>query len=242
MKSKTLAATHVAKLGILLCGSLLTSAEAWAITYNLSADWSTSSNPNGAWSYRQGGTPLPFFQSNWAGTGQDGWTTTPTGISPPAWLKTSSPFGNAQPGDVFVHSSNFNDPLANVTWTSPQSGVISIAGQAWDVQHNLGRDDEWSLALNAGEIAHRVSVVGVAKNSAAADFGNNLNLGQSLSGLAVNAGDIVTYSVHQTQNNFGHFSGVELTIELIPIPEPAALSLLLAAGLILSGTARRRRT
>src|SRR5580704_12506912 len=39
-----------------------------AATYNVTADWSNSANPNGPWSYNQGSTPLPFQSNLGAGT------------------------------------------------------------------------------------------------------------------------------------------------------------------------------
>ncbi len=60
---------------------------AQATTYDLSADWSTSSNPNGDWSYKQGATPLPLFQNNWLATGLNAWTT--AAGQPPTWSRST---------------------------------------------------------------------------------------------------------------------------------------------------------
>jgi hypothetical protein len=212
---------------------------AQATTYDLSADWSTSSNPNGVWSYNQGAAPLPLFQNNWLATGLNAWTAN-AGL-PPSWSRSTIAYGTAVAGDVIVHASNGTDALANVTWISPSSGTIDISGQAWDVEHATGRDDDWSIFLNATTLASRASIFGVVKNSSDADFANNLALGQSLTGLAVLPGDVVTFQVRRIQSSFGHFTGVDLTIELVP--EPPSLVLLAVALLATaaSGLARRLR-
>jgi hypothetical protein len=216
--------------------------------YSLSTDWSNTSNPNGVWSYNQGSSPLASHQTNWAGTGGDGWTTSTSGINPPAWLQQNgSPvLPNLAIGDVFVHSSNGSDANANVTWTSPASGTIDISGQAWDVEHQTGRDDAWTLSLNNIPIAFRGSIVGVAKNSAAANFANN-PIPHSLNNLLVSTGDVVRFEIHETTGQAGHFSGVDLNIDLAPsaaAPLPGAATAGMALMSVLGGTKwlRRRNT
>lgn len=226
---------------VLLCGFRASHA---GVIYDLQADWSDANNPNDEWSYNQAGAPLPFHAANWAGVGADGWTTGP-GIVPPAVLQVNSlVLPNVAVGDIITHSTDGAGPTVDITWTAPAAGIISISGQAWDVQHSPGRDDLWTLSLGVTELARRNSILGVVKNSAAADFANNLNIGQSLVNLAVAAGDLVTYLVRETTGDAGHFSGVGLTIDFTAniIPAPASfLSMLLTAAPLLL-IRRRRKT
>lgn len=196
-----------------------------AAVYDLAADFSLIDNPNGVWSYnRQGTSALPAVQFNWAGTGMDGWTTTFSGIHPPAWL-VSNGFGGAAPTDIIVHSTDFSATPTNVTWTSPSSGLIDVTGQAWDIPHVVGRDNAWSLSLNGVELAHRVGIVGVAKGSANAQFVNNVDLGMALSGLPVHAGDVLMFDIREFTNTAGKFTGVALSIDLKAVPIPSAILL-----------------
>jgi hypothetical protein len=43
---------------------LVGSSQGQAVTYDLTADWSNTSNPNGVWSYREGVNALPL-QPSW---------------------------------------------------------------------------------------------------------------------------------------------------------------------------------
>ncbi len=227
---------HVRAPLALLCAALWAPVQAVAaVSYDLAGDWSTTANPDGAWTYRQGGAALPLHAINVFGiAGWNGWV--PGGSAPPpAWLLVTAPApgADAAPGDVVVHSTNFDGAPASVTWTSPAAGLVDISGQAWDVAHDPGRDDEWTLSLGAATLAYRASIVGVAKDSAAADFAGNLVGGASLSGLAIGAGEQIVFTVQQTQGSFGHFSGVDLSVEFTPVPVPGALWLLLAPAALM---------
>lgn len=154
-----------------------------AAVYDLSSDWSNSSNPNGPWSYNQGSTPLPFVPNfNFGGTGwvsscnQPAWApSNATGDYLPAFLKvdacvtttenTEYPLANVMAGDVWVHTvdgSNGNPSLgaANVLFTLPASGgagSYTISGSLWDSLSSSptsdSRPQDWSLFLNGARIA-----------------------------------------------------------------------------------------
>ncbi len=209
------------------------------VLYNLSADWSLTANPNGVWSYNQGSTPLPVEQDNWAGVGLDGWTTTTAYVNPPAWGKADAAAYNWEADDVVGHSTNSGNPaLATIVWTSPGDGTIDILGQAWDGFHASDRDDNWFLWVGGTKVAEHYSVFGVAKNSAAAQFANNLVPGGSLTGLPVVAGETLTFQIQAT-SVYGHFVGVDLTVDYSEVPEPAtAGAALLGLAGVLAGLRR----
>jgi len=62
----------------LLLSSLATALSTQGATYDLNADWSDSSNPNGVWTYREGTNALPHVTA-WQGLSGD-FVTRPTGL------------------------------------------------------------------------------------------------------------------------------------------------------------------
>jgi hypothetical protein len=154
-----------------------------AAVYDLSSDWSNSSNPNGPWSYNQGSTPLPlvpnfnFGNTGWASScNQPAWVpSNATGDYLPAFLKvdacvtttenTQYPLANVVAGDVWVHTVdgfNGNPSLgaANVLFTLPASGgagSYTISGSLWDSLSSSptssSRPQDWSLFVNGVQVA-----------------------------------------------------------------------------------------
>lgn len=167
-----------------------------SVVYDLSSDWSNSSNPNGPWSYNQGSTPLPFVPNfNFANTGwasscnQPAWApSNATGGFLPAFLEvnacvtttenTQYPSANVAAGDVWVHTVdgfNGNPSLgaANVLFTLPASGgagVYTISGSLWDSlassPTSSSRPQDWSLFVNGVQVAAGVLSGNVLRSQA----------------------------------------------------------------------------
>jgi hypothetical protein len=92
-------------------------------------------NPNAVWSYNSGSTALPGPYANYWGidtfwaAGNDyppGWT---QADNTPVFVTDANDWVS---GDVIVHATTGTAPLANLTWTSPGSGIIDISGYVWD--------------------------------------------------------------------------------------------------------------
>jgi uncharacterized repeat protein (TIGR01451 family) len=194
-------------------------------TYDLAADWSNTSNPNGAWSYNEGLNPLPLTPF-WYGGQQPGWAyccNYPGGFGHvPVWLKWQSTQGlDFQAGDVSVHSSDSgrgeNFGPANVTWTSPSAGVITISGSAW-ISRTTDRSNRWTLYLNGNSLSSGQMFGGGPYNRS-----NQFNFSAGSGGAAaivnipVSAGDVVKLEVTKL-STYGDFVGVNLRI----IFEPAS--------------------
>jgi hypothetical protein len=89
-------------------------------------------------------------------------------------------------------------------------------------------------------------IVGVGKSDPDAYFSANLAPAESLTDLPILAGQTVEFQVEAMNQTYGHFTGVDLSIDLNPtgtaIPEPLSAGLaglgMLAVGL----TAMRRRS
>lgn len=199
---------------------LVPRAQASKAVYDLNRDWSTTQNPNGAWSYNQNNAPISVFQTFW--WGQAGWGylwlgdggiikgSYPTGMT--------DPFGNVvgpafdwQPGDVMMHALSVpyggDTTFLNVRWTSPGDGEIDISGTAWDGEIFSDRDVAWMLIVGGKTIAARHSVIGVHRDDAGARFECNLLAGNTLKHLRVAAGDVVEFRV-ATDTYYGHFVGI----------------------------------
>ena len=241
------------RCGVLLAPTCLTlllglAESAHAATFNVAADFSFSNNPNGVWSYNAGSTPLPAAFPDWGGiTGETFWA--PSANQVPLWTRaqtTPSFASDWLPGDAIVHATTPSSGigLANVTWTSPMHGTIDISGRIWDAFHYPDRDDRWALMLNGTVIAERATIRGIRRGDAEAELAFNLVTGQSLTGVPVNVGDVLTFET-EALTLAGHFLGVDLTVDATPgtVPEPASV-LLLASGLggLLLARARRNKT
>jgi hypothetical protein len=181
--------------------------------FNLTQDWSDSVNPNGPWSLKEGDNSLPHFD-NWAGTGQPAWVPAPTGIrDTPAWFKAAQyvPLGSRE-GDVVVSTSRpeSGSGPANVSWTSPDDGIITISGSLWaGAQSPI--DHHWTIYVDSQAVSSGTMLAGDFTR----DNRFNLALGSSgpaaVSNITVNAGDIVELAITSSQ---AEDVGVDLSIEL----------------------------
>jgi hypothetical protein len=197
------------------CGT----SQAQITTYDLTADWSDTSNPNGVWSYNEGVNPLPSTPL-WQNV-QPAWAYCCNGITGgfghvPAWVKVrSSSIIDHQVGDVIVHSSDSgrgeNFGPANTTWTSPADGVITISGSAW-ITRTTDRSNQWTLYLNGNPLSS-----GQMLGGGPYDRDNQFNFSAGTGGAAaimnipVTAGDLVKLEVTKL-STFGDFVGINLRI------------------------------
>jgi hypothetical protein len=224
------------------CACALNQANA-ATSYDLRGDWSDSSNSNGVWSYRAANVVLPHI-SNWTfdtfSSPQGGWA---NGESIPFWFRSSStPLSTPydwQPGDVVVHTQDNtngadNGP-ANVVWTSPSAGTISITDGVWEGRDfpDLGggsRGNTWSLYLDNTLLSSGV-IKGGDGYSRANPFTFNLGSGGAavLQNLHVVAGDEIRLELDRTGFQ-GDYVGVNLGITVIPEPSSPAVA---AVGVLL---------
>ena len=199
-------------------------------TYNLSADWSNDTNPNGVWSYNLNNEPLAKLQTYW--WGQAGWGGGPLGDgciikgSPPR-EGTKDPTGRLQArahdwrdGDVMMHSLSGpyggDTRFVSACWTSPADGKIDISGRAWDGFIFPEREIGWSLIVNGQTIAQRSAVRGICRTDKAAKFSANVVRHHSLTGIPIRKGEVVEFRV-ATVTTYGHFVGIEEQIKLKPI-------------------------
>lgn len=167
-----------------------------SIVYDLTDDFSTTLNPNGAWSYRNDGELLPLSDNPWGYVGG--------GIHKVA-------------GSVITHTITKGEgTYVEIRWTALMAGTIDIEGQVWDAGIEAGRDVGWSLLVNGTEIAADPSIIGQvwAPDGVSFDYaGINVLQGQQVQLLLSTTGTQI----------YGHFAGIEEKITLTPtgVPEPS---------------------
>jgi hypothetical protein len=200
-------------------------AHAAVTVYDLATDWSDTSNPNGPWSYNSGSAFIEGSVANWYGDAsvpaQPAWAyaAAPGPDHIPLWMKgtRSAPGGlDVMAGDVLVHSWDAANgisttPDANVTWTSPGAGTITISGNTW-IASDLGRSIRWSILINGVEVTAGAIGDGDVYNRASPfDFSGGSGGANVLTGVSVVTGSVVELRM-ATTSNLGHFAGVNLTI------------------------------
>jgi hypothetical protein len=208
--------------------------------YDLKADWSDASNPNGTWSYNDGVGPITTHQASWDGLpGQPAWAADPAGVGHiPAWFKTIQTTNDWVTGDVVTHTW---DPANGIpghgpdflVWTSPTTAEVDLGGKVWLARH-IGRDVSFTLLING--VASGIGDPSLADTTRATPDAFAMN------DILVNAGDTISLRFDSI-TFFGEFVGVELTIEATPIeavPAPPALFLIAVVVAGVSVRARRR--
>jgi len=184
-------------------------------TYDLNNDWSTAQNPNGPWSYNYAGSPITAKVSSTSVSGWGYFSSFDASIT--KILSADYGFNDGLPGDVVIHVTSIpyggNSSPMSIAWTAPWAGTIDVSGQAWDAQFFDGRDAGWTLSLNGAPIATHSTIFGLHRTDPAADFASDILPGQSLNGLAVNAGDVLRFSTF-VNTFYGHFMGVDFSVNL----------------------------
>jgi len=229
------------------------------VVFDLAADWSDTTNPNGAWSYNKSpGTPFTSHVNdwdaahlNWFDTTQPAWA----GAIPqqaghvPFWMKivSENSFGGDLPiGSVAMHGVEGTQPAVwpGVTWTSPTDGMIQISGGVWLSRPSDDRSMLWQI-LRDGETRTEGTIAGSTPYSSSTpfDFADGSG-GLAVLTMPVSEGTVITFQADRAPGaSYADMTGLNLTITATAIPEPStltALSGLLGMG-ILGRWWRRRR-
>lgn len=237
MRNRTLVAA--ALCGAALCTGTLT---AQAATYNLTGDWSDLANPNGAWTYLRAGSPFAGTVANWSGFGTAWADSADFGIGfTPMLLKydgSGSEAIDAVAGDIVTHTntgdSNSGAGEVSIRFTNPQAGSATVSGIVWDAHLSVVRNEDWKVFVN-GVLAASGTVLGDGSEGRA-------NADQFLlSALTLDSGDTVELLLVRAPGHTGGVLGLDLTVDVTPVPLPAALPLMLSALAGGLGVARRRR-
>jgi hypothetical protein len=203
--------------------------------FDLTADWSNDSNPNGVWSYNEGNNPLPHvddWQSAFPGWGQEGWAESENGNNRlPFWFQSNGaePFTHDYlAGDIVVHTTDptngVGNGLANVTWTSFFSGTADLSGAVW-IGRDIGRSNHWRLSIN-GTVVTEGDISSGDAYSRANPFDLSTGTGGAsvLNDVPISSGTVVKLEF-DAMGGAGDFVGVDFTVNAVP--EPGAVLLLL---------------
>ncbi len=207
--------TTLAAAGIL--GSIPASAQTAA--WNLGADFSLDSNPNGPWVYNEGpGIPIPTSGPVWASN--PCWFVV-SHASVPAWCIANNPL--PQPDDIpagaaFMHATSDSPSThvrtkASVDWVSPIAGKIWIVGGLW-LSRDLGRPHIWSIQKNGGILTSaRLEDDSVHDSSTPMSFELGSG-GRQVLVVDVVPGDVIRLEIDRDRavTRWGYFVGVDLSI------------------------------
>jgi hypothetical protein len=192
--------------------------------WDLQTDWSDATNPNGVWSYNEGTNALPhlsWWQRNLGGwtNAQPGWARSEDSNNRlPFWFQSTGSedfVHDWQARDVVVHTTDDangvgNGP-ANLTWTSPMSGIVDISGGVW-MGRDIGRAIAWTLYKNDTPLTSG-AISSSDPYSRTNPFTYALGSGGAgpITGLAVVPGDVIKLELVRT-GPYGDFAGVNLSL------------------------------
>lgn len=196
-----------------LIGFALSGSPASATSYDLTADWSDESNPNGLWSYNWNNVPLPSVYRD-----SDPWDVPQISWGDlPGWFRSN---GTEQfehdwlLGDVITHTPYSSEGYSDIDWTCPSEGHITISGAVWPCR-DWGRWVEWLLVVDG------VLITGGEVGSGdpySRDHPMDFVLGSGgpdvLVDIPVRMDDRV--ELRCSEQDVGDYCGVRMTIEFTP--------------------------
>jgi len=128
---------------------LLLTSPAWATTYDVAADFSTTSNPNGAWSYgwsSQLTSAFDFYDACFHDRGIDNWSDTAGAPPTVSHNGTSEPITLTpenitwQPGQLALHPGGAGE-YSHVLWIAPDDASCVIDAEFSGIDHTGGNTD-----------------------------------------------------------------------------------------------------
>ena len=210
-----------------------------ATTWDANADFSVSTNPNGAWSYQwlTGLAPGQYgnmanSQTTYGGNaGLLAWDQAADGI--PVVVKNTNPtntyYGWA-PGVLGMHPGSGGNH-AVVTWTVPISGAYSfVSSFTW--VGGAGQGDGVIPSVSKNVFTGIVSL-GSQHIGNTSSYGNTWSWNDT---LTLNAGDTISWALNPTGNEGADSTVLSAVVTAVPEPSTSAL----VAGALVCGSVLRR--
>jgi hypothetical protein len=228
-------------------------ASADPVVFNAASDFSSTSNPNGVWSFGQravGYGAFSAFAAHGSYNGVDGWAGSYSGnanFSLPGAFHNGS--GSAIPNWV----GTVNMPVNALNLHPGADGTLSVARFTVPVGGTYSFSAIFTALARDGTTPPGYSTttdVHLYQNGTEL-FGSNFNppLGGTLSSgtfsASLNANDIIEVAVGRGTNNYySDSTGVDFTVtqtSIVPLPAAAYAGIGTLAGVAMMGVARRRR-
>lgn len=248
--------TRLAAALIVTTCSLVWSSASHATSYNLTNDFSSTSNPNGVWSFVYASNPLPHQAAalnnnplfpaipaaGYFSTGPNLNANTPDVLK--AAVNGSSAGGtngDFLAGDIVIHSPNDGSALS-IVWTAPTAGTVTFFDSFyWYAHSSVTRSNNIGLIYGTTD-------VGIVNVTSTINNKNRSEPGETSNSIAThfNTGDIIAlYILKSAGQDFGSLTGVQMRVEFTPdavgeTPIPGALPLF-ATGLGALGLIAHRR-
>ncbi|MBX3390486.1 MAG: hypothetical protein KF691_13640 [Phycisphaeraceae bacterium] len=204
-----------------------------ATTYNAAADFSTSNNPNGVWSFggqTSLGGAFTAFSVNGTTSGFDFWHYGAYGYL--GYLGAiHNGTGSAinwgtvvlDPGQLALHPGAGAGDYSLARFTAPTAGMYTFSANFIGQDYIIGTTTDVHLLVNNVSVFDGL-VNGFLATASSGTFAMNLA-----------AGDTIDAAVgFQAGSFYGDTTGLDFNVELVPAPGPIALALLAIAP-------RRRR-
>jgi hypothetical protein len=238
--------------------SLIWTSASHAASYNLTSDFSSTTNPNGVWSFVYAGNPLPHQASaqnngnpqlpaipagGYFSTGNNLSANTPDVLQ--AAVNGSSAGltnGDFLAGDVLIHSPN-DGAAVFVIWTAPTNGTVTFFdSNYWYAHSSVDRSNDIGFIYGSNDL-------GIVGETSKTSNPNRSAFGQTFNDVDTHflAGDtIALYFLKSANEEFGSLTGVRMSVEFTPdavseTPIPGALPLFVSGLAGLGFLAHRRK-
>ncbi|MES2288402.1 MAG: PEPxxWA-CTERM sorting domain-containing protein [Pseudomonadota bacterium] len=230
--------------------ALAITGSAHAATYDLAANFSNASNPNGAWSY---GSPAlahfaqPTTANSLNSAAADGyWSSGADFFAAPFILRTTANGvstgaynnGDFLAGDVLVHGPNDGSAVA-INWIAAAAGSINFTSSIWYAHSIVQRSEDVAVFLNGTSLGSVTVTNGITRTNALTSLAG--------SNLAVAAGDVLSFRFSKTAGQqFGSLAGIGAVVDFTPrataaVPEPATWGMMILGFGAVGMSIRRRK-